>query len=420
MDDKFSITPFWNRIPKFFLYGLHRNPLILAGVLFAIALIFGGPILNLVLIVVAIKYGTEALKRSMEGDFTPPNLSGEVISSNFGLALKLIFVFFIYIYGLTNVVGWLGMLLGLPIFIVGILLIPAVVISFVVSEEIIYSLNPLNWWHIAYQIGWPYLIMVVFLFFINVINTQFIGFIVHIFPRGLVFPLFVGLNVYFTVVMFHLLGYVVLQYHEQLGGYTPSALDGNTEIKKVDPYMTPALKKLLEEENVNGAINEMNSMIERNPQELELRRRLYVYLKMNGKNEALSDFAPIYFNRLAENNRYTDATTVYLETALRGYAFHPDHPGDYLPVMRELRRRLASKQAVQLAQGFHKRFPNDQHIPEVYLALAQILSEDIQRDDLAQQTLNFVLKCFPGHSLVPQVRQHLTVLSKLQGSNAVT
>jgi len=419
MDDTFNITPFWNRIPKFFLYGLHKNPLIVAGALVVASLVFGGPFINLILLIVGLKYGTEALKRSMEGDLTPPGLTSEVINHNFGLALKLIFVFAIYIYVLAKVSSQLGVL-GYPIYIAGLLLIPAVVISFVVSEEVFYSLNPANWWHIASQIGWPYLIMVAFLFFINVINTQFLGFIVSIFPRGLIGPLFVGINVYFMAVMFHLLGYVVLQYHEKLGGFSPTALAENTEIKKADPFMTPTLKRFLQEENMSGVINEMRSMIASNPHELELHRRLYTYLKMNGQHAELKDYAPIYFNRLAETNRFTDATAIYLESVNRGEAFFPDHPGDYLPVMKELRRRHASKQAVQLAQGFHKRYPNDTYVPEVYLGLAQILSEDLQRDDLAQQALNFVLNHFPQHPMVPQVRQYLAVLTRIQSTNTAT
>lgn len=414
MDDKFTITPFWNRIPKTFQYGLHKYPLLLAAIIFVVSLFFGGPIINLILLVVAVKYGVEALKTTMEGDFTPPKITFETINNNFGLALKLIFVFFLYGILLTVISNGVGMLLGIPIYIAGMLLIPAVVISFVVSEEISYSLNPANWWHIASSIGWPYLIMTAFLFLIDVINSQVIGYVVNLFPESFIAPLFVAINVFYTVVMFHLLGYVVLQYHESLGGYTPSALAQNTEIKKADPFMTPMLRQFLQDENVGGAINELRSLIDQNPKELELRRRLYVYLKLNGEIEALRDYAPIYFNRLAENNRFTDASTVYLESMARGIPFYPDYPGDYLPVMQELRRRRASKEAIQLTQGFHKRHPKDQHIPEVYLALAKILSEDVQRDDLAVQALSFVEKGFPEHNLIPQVKQHLAVLSKLR------
>lgn len=415
MDDSFIITPFWNRVPKLFRYGLHKYPLILAGVLFAVSLLFGGPFLNLILLVVALKYGVECLKLTMEGDFIPPRISGETINSNFGLALKLIFVFFLYIFLLSGVVGALGPLLGIPLYVVGVLLIPAVVIAFVVSEEISYSLNPANWWHIASAIGWPYLSMAAFLFLIDIINSQVIGYLVNLFPNALVPPLFVAVNVYFTVVTFHLLGYVVLQYHENLG-YHPSALAENSEVKRPDPFMSPQLRQYLQEENVPGAINELRALIDNNPKELELRRRLYVYLKLNGEIDQLRDYAPLYFNRLAENDRFTDATTVYQESVARGIPFAPDYPGDYLPVMQELRRRHAGRQAVQLAQGFHKRYPNDAHTPEVYLALARILSEELQRDDLALQALHFIVKGFPDHHLISQVKQFITVLSKLQGA----
>ncbi len=418
MDGTFTITPFWNRIPKIFQYGLHKYPLLLTAIIFFASLLFGGPFVNIILLIVAIKYGVEVLKSTMEGDFTPPRITYETINNNFGLALKLIFVFFLYGFLLSGISSGLGLWLGIPIYIAGILLIPAVVISFVVSEEISYSLNPTNLWHIASSIGWPYLIMTLFLSFIDGMNTQVIGFVVELFPDTLVAPLFVALNVFFTVVMFHLLGYVVLQYHQQLGGYTPAMLADNEDIKRGDPYLTPQLKALLDENNVEGSINELSSIIDNHPQQLEPRRRLYVCLKLNGQNDKLRDYAPRYFNRLAEQGRFSDAATVYLESSQRGYPFMPDDPSDYLPVMRELKRRHAAKQAVALAQGFHKRFPGNAHIPEVYLALAQILSEEMQRDDLAQQALHFVLNNFPDHPLAPLVRNHLTVLTNLQGATS--
>ncbi|HEY0635626.1 MAG TPA: hypothetical protein VGE00_09595 [Gammaproteobacteria bacterium] len=416
MDSAFTVTPFWNRIPKFFGYGLRRTPLILAAILMGVSLLIGGFLINALLYIVAIKYGAEALKRSMEGDFTPPRLDSKVIHENYALPFKLLFVLLFYIYVLGGVIGSLPLPLSVPLYIAGVLLIPAVIISLVVSEEIGYSLNPFNWWHIASQIGWPYLFMVAFLFFIDGINSTFAGFIIEAFPDGLIAPLLIAINTYFIAVMFHLLGYVVLQYHQQLGGYTPAALADGVDIKKGDPYTTPLLKQLLHDNNVAGVISELSAMIDNNPQDLEPRRRLYVYLKLNGRNDALRDYAPRYFNRLAEQNRFSDAATVYLESTQRGYPFLPDDPADYRPVMQELKRRRATRQAVAMAQGFHQRYPADSHIPEVYLALAQLLSEEMQRDDLAQQALNYVMKGFPHHELIPQVRHQLNVLTTLHGA----
>ena len=96
------ITPFWNRIPRFFLYGLHPNALILIGVLFSASYIFGGPLINLVYYIVIIKYASEGLQHTVEGHLTPPQLSVEVINENFELPFKLFIVYLCYFHALAH------------------------------------------------------------------------------------------------------------------------------------------------------------------------------------------------------------------------------------------------------------------------------------------------------------------------------
>ncbi|MEN8170838.1 MAG: hypothetical protein ABFS08_11505 [Pseudomonadota bacterium] len=411
MDITAKITPFWNRIPSFFLYGLRPNALILAGILFAASYVFGGPLINLVYYVVIIKYASEALQHTVQGDLSPPALSAEVINENFELPFKLFIVYLCYFYALSHLLGTVPSLLAIPLLIVAILLLPAVVISLVVTEEIGHALNPLNWIKIAFSIGWPYLIMFLFLMLFGLIKTEVFSTLITRIPVNFVMPFWLAVDAYFMFVMFHLMGYVTMQYHEELGGEAPEVLIDDTQHE--DEYASPRLQRFIEEGNTTAAIGEISSMIQDNPQDLELRRRMYVFLMSNGENERLQRFAPHYFGMLTEQKRYEDAATVYHDSHERGDAFIPETTSHYLAIMQVLRRRRMGKQAVLLAQGFHKRFPNDPRTPEVYLEMAKILSEDLQRDELAKNTLAFLLKGFPDDVLIPEVKQFLGILSNL-------
>lgn len=415
MDSNSTITPFWNRIPKFFLYGLHPNTLILIGVLFVASYVFSGPLVNLVYSVVIIKYASEALQHTVEGHLTPPQLSVEVINENFELPFKLFIVYLCYFYALAHLLGMVTSLLAIPLLVAAILLLPAVVISLVVSENIGHAINPLNWFRIAFSIGWPYLIMFLFLVLFALVETEFASILITKIPASFALPLFLAIDAYFMFVMFHLMGYVVMQYHEELGGDTPEGLNSDEED---DQHMSPRLRRFMEEGNTTAALGELSSLIQESPQDLELRRRMYVFLMSSGENERLQRYAPHYFGMLADQRRYDDAATVYQDSHERGDVFTIASASHHLPVMQVLRRRRMCKLAVLMAQGFHKRFPKDLHTPEIYLEMAKILSEELQRDDLAKNTLGFVLKGFPEDVLIPEVKQYLEVLARL--SNPIT
>jgi hypothetical protein len=393
--------------------------LILAVIIMVASYYLGGGIFNLLFYAVIIKYAAEALRHTMDGDLTPPKLSAEVINENYELPFKLLIVIFCYYFVTDRIVDQsssFAMAMTIAIFFE--ILIPAIVASLIITDEIGYALNPVNWFTIPLRIGWGYLVMVIFLTLFNFIEYFFTGVIASHISRDLVGPLWMAIDTSFTVIMFHLMGYVVMQYHEQLGYEAPSIDEGDS--KQGEPsasgstLTTPLLERFMEEGNVAAALAELSSLIQENPQDLELRRRMYNYMRASGEHERLKQYAPHYFGMLADHGRFSDATTVYLDSQQREEAFQPTKAFHYLPVLQELRRRGAGKKAVLLAQGFHKRFPDDPNTPALYLEMSQILSEELQRDDLAQQALRFILQKFPGHEVIPDVKQYLDVIIKLQ------
>jgi len=424
MANSAHITPFWNRIPKFFLYGFHPYVLILIAAIMAGSYLLGGGLFNLVFYVVAIKYGAEALLHTMGGELRPPKLSAEVINENYGLPFKLFIVILCYYFVSARVIEQAGSLpVAITIAIFLEMLTPAIVISLIVTDEIGYALNPINWFNIPFRIGWGYVVMLIFLILFNAVEYAFTDIFISHIPRHLAIPVWMGINTYFIVVMFHLMGYVVLQYHEALGCEPPNMKEASArekgEVSTDEGLTTPLLERFIEEGNVDAAVTELSSLIQDSPENMELRRKMYAYLRANGEYERLKKYAPHYFALLADRGRFSDAANIYIESLQREEPFQPGNPSHYLPVMKELRLRQAHKEAVLLGQGFHKRFPNEPHTAPLYLEMSQVLSQELQRDDLAQQALHFVLKKFPKHEVIPEVEQYLDVLLKLNGK-AVT
>ncbi|MGD8909231.1 MAG: hypothetical protein PVI92_07765, partial [Chromatiales bacterium] len=86
-------------------------------------------------------------------------------------------------------------------------------------------------------------------------------------------------------------------------------------------------------------------------------------------------------------------------------------------MLENLKQRRHFKEAVALTKDFHKRFPANDLTPGLYLALAKLFSEDMQRDDLAMKLLNFLLNHFQTHELIPEVRQYLRLIENLSPSS---
>ncbi len=405
-----SVTPFWNRIPRFFLYGINRDVLLILGAITIANYFISGWLMLIVYQVIIIKYAAEVLQQTSQGTLSSPVLSFSVINENLELPFKLFLVYLCYFYALGKLLEILPYWLLIPAIFIAVLLLPAVVISLVISEDINHALNPLNWFSIALRIGWPYLIMFLFLVLFSIVNTQVGDILGGRMSSRILSSFELALDGYFMVVIFHLMGYVVLQYHEQLGHEAPEGLQ---QTEQDDEHSSPLMQRFLDEGNIPAALAELSSLIQDSPHDLELRRRMYVILSMHGEHERLRRYAPHYFNMLMEQGRKEDAASVYLDAVERGEAFTPDKAAHHLPIMQVLRIRRKQKQAVLLGQGFHKRFPGDLHTPELYLEMARILSEELQRDDLAKNTLAYVLKNHPEAPVVNEVKKYYSLLSQL-------
>lgn len=410
------IPPFWNRIPQLFLYGLRPRPLILAIVLATVSGFLGSGLFNLILGLVVLKYAMAALQETAEGYLTPPKLSYAVLVENYQLPIKLyvLVVAWFFIYGAVS--GSAGPVLSLLMFFAGMLLFPAVVISLVMTESFLYAVNPLNAAVLVKRIGWPYLIMFLFLFLFGITEESVQSLFLERVSRALLAPMWFAIDAIFTVIMFHLMGYVLFQYHDELGGAKPAALaEGEDETEGVG---SPLLERFIAEGNVAAATEEFAGLIRDNPQDLNLRRRMYVYLISMDQHARLNRYLPSYFSALLDAGAVGDATKLYLDSVQRGDAFAPGRPSDYFPLMRELRRRRSGRQAVKLVSGFHKRFPGAAEIPQVYLEMATILSEDLLQDELAAKALKYVLTNFPQDPVAPEVKKQLALLEQLGKDSA--
>lgn len=404
-----AITPFWNRIPRFFLYPVYPAGLaVLLGLLVLFVVLpvnLIGGLARVMLGLFFIKYCFDVLAQTSDGRLQPPALTAELFREGYELPFKqfaLLLVLGAANYGLAQTFGeWAAV--GFS-FVVQ-LAYPASTMVLATSGSLGAALNPATVFGLMFRVGWPYLAL---LGFLTLLSGGTLGLVVLLAERVSLQTLLViagGSFMYFTIVMFNLMGYVVYQYHEQLGLSPAQAEDAEPE----DPELVQC-RRFMEEQQYPAALEELRRILPGRWGELELHRLLHKLARLTGNTEVLIRHGRQYLGVLIEKSRVREAMEIYQDLVAAEPAFRPDHPEEYLPIAQMLRESRQPKAVVALINGFHKRFPRSDQTPALYLLAAKTFHDDLEADDKALQILRFVAQHYPKHALIGAVQHYLAVL----------
>ena len=100
----------------------------------------------------------------------------------------------------------------------------------------------------------------------------------------------------------------------------------------------------------------------------------------------------------------------------RDPAFEPEKPAHLLRLAEAARQGRDFALALSLINGFDKRFPKSPEIPDAYFFAAQMLCENLRRDEKARRILTMLLERYPEHPVAGKARQLLMVLDKMAAS----
>ncbi|MCG8426452.1 MAG: energy-coupling factor transporter transmembrane protein EcfT [Chromatiales bacterium] len=413
---KKKITPFWNRIPLFFLYGLYPGPLFFAIGLGIVALFLSSWWAYLILYAMATKYSMAALQQTARGKLEPPEMNSETLVNGYGLPLTLFFIFLLYFSFLGSLASSMGYFVTLIVYGLGVFLFPAMIICLGISESLTFSINPANLINLVRAIGWPYLALYGMIFSLGGAQSTLESFALADTDTDTMIAMWLSINTIFSIIGFHMMGYVAMQYHEELGEPEPDS-DSHENTSPRVMAGSPLLDQFISEGNTAAATAELRALIQQDPENMELRRRLHNYALVTNQPDALKRNAKELMEQAVKCQKTVVATQVFSDCRDQGLLCHPDRADAHLPILKELRAQRRFKDAVALAKGFHTRFPDNEDTPAVYLELARVFSEDLQRDDLADQLLSFVLKHFAQHPVTVEAKQYLEVIKQLNQSN---
>ncbi|MFE8070047.1 hypothetical protein QQM79_03225 [Marinobacteraceae bacterium S3BR75-40.1] len=408
-----QVEPFWNRLPAFFRYPLGRDPLLLIAICTLVPMILSANLIgigvSLFLFFALFKYIYRIIEHTAEGHLTPPALAEAFSGGGFAIVLKQFAVFFL-MGGLVFTAGLVG---GQPLAVTAMLFLllamPASVIVLAMEQDVIAAINPLHLMTLMARIGWPYIVLYAHLFLMMLVGGAIQDFALSHFSPLIGQPVAGFVNSYFMLIFFHMLGYLVFQYQDELG-FASDHQDGETlqnahrdRGKRLDADIDMAVK----DGEYDKAQNLLVEALKRSPGNTLRLQQMYRLAT------ARNDRATLYKqqHRLLPWLVQQQAGEGLADTLRALYAADPDFKLDDPRLAYQCAQVLYNqgeyKLLISLLRDFHKRFPEFEDLPGAYLLVAKALANGYQRWDKARAFLQFIVKKYPEHSLAKLMPHYL-------------
>ncbi len=410
------MEPFWNRLSSIFLYPLKPTPLILTFILSLFGAFFPGSLLiRLAVWVIMMKYAYAALTTTAQGALAAPKVTWELINQDVLQVFKQYVVFGIIGFIGSFIFGY-SIIAGVLFAVVIVACIPSIIMVLVSTNSVLQAVNPFLFMPIIRRIGWPYLLMYLFLFFLFAAPAALFSFL-PLDNMNLVVVGFASLffSQIYTIVSYHLMGYVLLQYHEEIG-YTVDyeffmehkGVNQKKRVKKPEDELKTGLAVLMKNGKYQEAAQRVRPFILVDNPDLELSEKFFQLLKMTGEHEKAANYSVKHFEVLVKNNKKKKATEFFAEVKESPAGPPPAEcvakVASWLEELREFKNALAAY------AYFTKQYKKHPLTPDVYFKLAKLLHEQANNSGKAKQILQGIIKTWPQHKLVPEATQYLASL----------
>jgi len=417
------IVPFWHRLPKIFAYPLQPTALIyllglsLLGLFQTLPLL--GFLVGLLLYLATMQYSLRLMERTASGRMEPPEPS---MRGEEDVTPRVAALFLVYI-AVELITQMAGHHLGLPGYLATSaffsLMLPASIIIVGLEQGFFRSLlkavNPVSLTALATRIGPAYLLLFVFLQLLSGAGDHLQRLLLNFVPAWAAAGTATFAWMYMHLVTYHLLGYVIYQYHEELGYEVDVRRDqSGGEVRT--PMIRPAESALsqadvlLKEGQVERAEDLLRERIDADPTDLEVWKRYYRVLQARGDDERLVTESKDYISALLLASRAGPAVEVASRALERDPDFRPAKPEQILTLARTAREGGRPKLALRLMHGFGRDHPDHPDLPALSVLSARVLSEDLRQDTKARPILEGLLQRFPDDPATDEAQRLLRAI----------
>jgi len=335
-------APFWTRTRAIALYPL-RGGALFALIALSLCRLLGmlpgiGWILAIITALAIYKYAFEILRHTADGYMDAPERGFDIGD---GVVLRLL-AMIIVLAALVVVVAVLaGKLAAVLLALALVLLQPGMLISLAMDGSLRRALNPAVSISLALRIGWPYLAAFGLLFVIQASATGAAERLERYLPPVLS-DLAVGVvMIWGLFATFHLMGYLVYQYHEALG-YDPASIDDGPRRHDPDQRSLDEAEQLVRDGHTTDALQLLRGEVRTRAVSLAVHELYQRLLRGNGRADDLREHTRQYINRLLQEKQERRALALLREAL--------DSDPDFVPLLPEQATMLAER--AQLSEQF--------------------------------------------------------------------
>ena len=408
------IVPFWNRLRAISLYGLREESLTTLVTFSACELLTLLPgvgwFMGLLITVALYRYGFEALRSTADGRMEPPPGGFHFDESAGWRAVRLQIGFILL--GILAIL-LLGPIAGLIVAIVLAFGWPGAMMSLAIDESVAHAINPGTWLSIMGRLGWPYFIVTLlcFVIYLSMANAQalFTPFLPH--AAAIVIARF--LSGYALVTTFHLMGYLIYQYQDELG-YTPDQpMSAAPAPSDPDRDVLDQTEALVREGKADDAAKLLHDHLRGRGGADTAHLQYRKLMRLGGDKEGLLQHGREYISSLLSRDKDNLAIDVARECSELDPAFAPSRAEDTTRIAHKAAQLGHSQTALRLLSGFHRRHPDSPDIPKNYLLVATLMFERLNRDKDARALLVQLQKNYPDHELQPRIAAQLSLVERM-------
>ncbi len=405
-----EVVPFWNRIPAFFRYPFQADPLMVIAICTFVPLLLNpdliGLVVSLLLILALFKYTYAVINHTAEGHMTPPPLATAFTGAGFHIVI-LQFLVFVLMGGLVWSAGMLGSsMLAMAAVAFVVLVLPASVMILAMEHQVGPAVNPAHLMALISRIGWPYFVLYGHLILLMLASGAIQEFAFNHFSPAIAQPLSGFIGSTFTLIFFHMMGYLLFQYQEELGFASDLQDEDAPPVPDRTRRLDADIDMNLKDGHYERALTLIKGALKKEPTHPQRLEQLYRLLRAMNDESELYKSHPRLLQWLADRRDADELTEMFrlLEQVEPG--FRLDDPALAVNCARTMNLQGEHRTVLRLLQDFHKRFPDNEHLAPAYLLVAQSLAQ-LGQWEKAMAFLSFIKKRCGQHDLHQNIETYI-------------
>ncbi len=386
-----SPQPFWHRLRAITFYPLHGSALY-SLVALTLCTLLGllpgiGWILNLITWVAVYRYAFEILRETANGRLQAPE---HTLGSSDGSVVRLLGLMILMGIFLVAVAVFLGPVAGLLALVAVVFLQPGCVISLAMDGSLRAAANPATSIALATRIGWPYLAAFGLLFVIQA-SALTAGRWLHAWMPPVVGELALTFfAIWGLFSAFHLMGYLVYQYHVELG-FEPEGAAQALSRHDPDRRLLDEAEHFVREGHPEAAMDALRGAVRSRAVGLPVHELYQRLLLRNGASDALREHGRQYISRLLMEKQERQAMNALRDLLERDPDFTPAEPQQAERLAERAGMGGQFQLQVDALRAMLRAWPRAVQAPQWALQAAMLLGERYNRDAEALQLLDDAL-----------------------------